>query len=192
MANSGIYKITTLHNNEFYIGSAVNIHKREINHKCHLRTKRHGNRILQRVYNKYGEQNFKFEKLIDCPKEYLIKMEQWFIDTLNPKYNIKRTAESALGVKRTRTTCRRISKALTGRELTKQHKDNLHRGRKNYRGKIYQFDKTMNLIKEWDTSITNIARELVINRRGLNECLNKRSNSSAGFIWKFEKEVTNG
>lgn len=86
----GIYKIINLVNNDFYIGSTKDLSRRK---KEHWRLLKKGNNhsiVLQNAWNKYGEENFKFEVLAICPKEYLFKLEQWFVDNLNPKYNICR------------------------------------------------------------------------------------------------------
>jgi len=95
--DSGIYKITNLITGDFYIGSAVKFKSRFYGHKYHLRNQKHNNKYLQRAWNKYEEKNFKFEILATCPKEYLLKLEQWFIDTQKPKYNLTPTAGSLLG-----------------------------------------------------------------------------------------------
>ena len=94
---SGIYKITNSVNNKFYIGSAVYFPKRFSRHKSDLIKNIHSNKKLQNSVNKYGLDNFKFEVLATCPKEYCIKLEQWFIDNLKPKYNLSPTAGSNLG-----------------------------------------------------------------------------------------------
>jgi len=95
--NSGIYKIANLITGDFYIGSAVKFKNRFYGHKYCLRNQKHSNKYLQRVWDKYKEENFKFEILATCPKEYLLKLEQWFIDTQKPKYNLTPTADSLLG-----------------------------------------------------------------------------------------------
>jgi group I intron endonuclease len=82
-----------------YIGSSINVKHRIESHLSLLKNNKHFNRHLQSFYNKYGIKSLNFELLITCPKEYLIKMEQWFIDNLKPKFNIRTKAESRLGVK---------------------------------------------------------------------------------------------
>jgi group I intron endonuclease len=94
---SGIYKITNLVNNKFYIGSSNNIYNRFYRHLSMLNRNCHNNQKLQNSWNKHGKSNFKFELLAICPKEYCIKLEQWFINTQKPQYNISQTAASTLG-----------------------------------------------------------------------------------------------
>lgn len=111
---SGIYKITNLINNKFYIGSAVNIKKRWKYHRRDFRRGKHHSTHFQRAWNKYGAENFKYEVLIRCPKEYLLKLEQWFLDTYTPwknkiGYNVSKIAGSCLGTKRTKEQREKMS-----------------------------------------------------------------------------------
>lgn len=80
---SGIYKITCLNNDNFYIGSSVNIHKRWTQHKSALLNNRHCNSILQNIHNKYGIDSFKIEILEICNDKNLIEREQYYLDSLN-------------------------------------------------------------------------------------------------------------
>lgn len=95
-----IYKITNLINGDFYIGSSTNLYKRYYTHLNHMRTSRKTCVKLNRAVQKHGEENFKFEIIARCPVEYVLKLEQWFLINLNPKYNIAKIAGSNLGVKR--------------------------------------------------------------------------------------------
>jgi group I intron endonuclease len=107
---SGIYKLTNLVNNKFYIGSARDLYKRASDHFCKLRKGIHKNPHLQASYNKYGNV-FKFEviKLI-VNNEELFKAEQYFIDELNPQYNINRKATGHY-IKHTIEARRKISES---------------------------------------------------------------------------------
>jgi len=99
---SGVYKITNTINNKFYIGSANNLKRRKSEHFCNLKYNKHCNKKLQYSYNKYGKNNFEFEILATCPKEYCVKLEQWFINNLKPKFNILTVANSRLGIKQSK------------------------------------------------------------------------------------------
>jgi group I intron endonuclease len=89
---TGIYKISCLATNDFYIGSSVSIKARFNRHKSDLRKNRHSSPILQNAYNKYGENSFVFEIIELCDRSELIKKEQYYLDTLKPKYNILKIA----------------------------------------------------------------------------------------------------
>lgn len=98
----GIYKITNLITLEFYIGSTVNYNTRKYTHKYWLNRKLHFNPHLQNSWNKHGEENFVFELLEEMyfpeeyntglKRDYLECLEQFYIDTLHPKYNALRVA----------------------------------------------------------------------------------------------------
>lgn len=120
MVKSGIYKITNLINKKIYIGSAVDLNKRKREHFSTLKVNTHFNDYLQRSFNKYGIENFKWEILEFCDPEKCIGREQYYLDTLlfaseqNTKfnklgYNICRVAGSLLGTKRTEEQRKRMS-----------------------------------------------------------------------------------
>jgi len=115
MFNTGIYRIRNIVNNDCYIGSAAyTFNKRWNTHIHQLKNKKHHSTILQKAWNKYGENSFKFE-IIECcePTECLIK-EQYYLDTIRPKYNINPTADSPLGRKLTKKHRKQISDRTVG------------------------------------------------------------------------------
>ena len=57
----GVYKILNIINLKYYIGYSINIDKRFKQHKKALENNKHLNILLQRSYNKYGIENFKFD-----------------------------------------------------------------------------------------------------------------------------------
>ena len=61
----GIYKITNLKNQKFYIGQSKDLNNREHNHFYQLERNEHHNEILQNSFNKHGKENFIFEVLED-------------------------------------------------------------------------------------------------------------------------------
>lgn len=122
---SGIYKITCLATNKFYIGSAVKLANRFAEHKTRLRANTHHNQKLQRAYNKYWEHNFKFEVIEYCAINELINREQIWIDKTNCcklGYNICFVGRNNLETKRSKETCEKISKSLKGRKVSEEMK----------------------------------------------------------------------
>jgi group I intron endonuclease len=89
-----IYQIKNLISNKCYIGSTCNFKKRIQQHLSKLRDNIHANIYLQASYNKYKECNFDFQVLANCPVEYQFKLEQWFLNNLNPEYNLSKYAVS--------------------------------------------------------------------------------------------------
>lgn len=99
---SGIYKWNNLITGEIYIGSAINLTKRLRNYysliclrKILLRSRSKINSSLL----EYGYKNFSLEILEYCKPFLLTKREQYYINILNPKYNICKIAGSRRGVK---------------------------------------------------------------------------------------------
>jgi group I intron endonuclease len=103
MEKTGVYKITNPVNNEFYIGSASqSFAKRFLNHRRLLKFSKNPCSYLQKAYNKNKDADFIFEILEVCDKEECIKREQFYLDTLKPKYNLCKFAGSILGIKKSK------------------------------------------------------------------------------------------
>jgi group I intron endonuclease len=101
MKISGIYQIQSkIKPERIYIGSAVNINRRWVDHLTRLKRNIHENSKIQRHFNKYGKNDFIFSILIGCDKADLISTEQFFIDSLNPWFNVRKIADSNLGIKK--------------------------------------------------------------------------------------------
>ena len=98
MKTIGIYKITNLLNNKFYIGSSCDIRARKYLHFSMLKNNKHHSPILQRVYDKYGKKYLLFEIIEECDIENLIEKEQYYLDTLKPEYNCCKIAGRTDGI----------------------------------------------------------------------------------------------
>ena len=77
---SGVYCIKNLVNEKIYIGSSVNMLRRKKKHFAELRKRIHCNGYLQSSFDKYGESNFVFYILRECPKDELLDVEQLYMD----------------------------------------------------------------------------------------------------------------
>lgn len=116
--NTGIYKIENLINGKVYVGSAVNFKARVNLHIHRLRLKKHHSCKLQNSWNKYGEENFKFEIIELCEKDKLIEREQYYIDlydSFNKGYNCNPKAGSNIGKKLTDEQKQKISQSKKGK-----------------------------------------------------------------------------
>jgi group I intron endonuclease len=122
MKQSGIYMIQNVVDWKMYIGSAKYIARRWAVHRHNLRNNKSNNVHLQRAWNKYGEDCFRFSVLVYCKPDELIELEQYFIDGLNPAYNIQQVAGSSLGRKFSEETKEKLRKASTGHVHTAEHK----------------------------------------------------------------------
>ena len=78
----GIYKITNLITEQYYIGQSVNIQQRMKQHcKCGLGIEASSTNKLYNSMQKDGVWNFSFELLEECPRELLNQKEAFWIDT---------------------------------------------------------------------------------------------------------------
>lgn len=119
LMDSGVYQIKNLINGKCYIGSAVDIKRREAHHLSRLQNNKHYNQHLQHSWNKYGKENFILKILLYCDKKNCILFEQRAMDILNSEYNIAPIASSSLGCKHKRKKLSdkhkaKISRALMG------------------------------------------------------------------------------
>lgn len=111
-----IYRITNVKNNKKYVGSTIGkINRRWNIHKSQLRNGKHGNRYLQRSWNKYGECNFSFEILEMCLESDVVSREQYYKDLLLAEYNLAPITEL-------------FGKMNLGRKLTPEHKEKIRIG----------------------------------------------------------------
>ena len=123
---TGVYQIINKVNGKKYIGStSISFNKRWVSHICDLNKNRHRSDILQKAYNKYGKDNFDFNILQFCPPDLCIKKEQWFIDWVNPEYNICKIANSTLGYRHTDEAKLKMSNSLKGRKISELGKKNM-------------------------------------------------------------------
>lgn len=130
---TGIYAIINKVNGKKYIGStATKFRKRWNQHKHLLRKGNHHSNYLQNSWNKYKESNFEFRIIEIVPEEewtdnnYLLDIEQMYLDTFQPEYNTLPTAGSQLGYKHTEEARRKMSIAQKGNTNKKGKKGVKH------------------------------------------------------------------
>lgn len=93
---SGVYTITNMKNNKVYVGYSKNTERRLKEHKYALRNGTHHNLLLQRSFDKYGEDAFVFEHLECWNESVLPSMENYWcklLSTHDPRFgfNMKPT-----------------------------------------------------------------------------------------------------
>jgi len=181
--SSGIYKITNIVNNKFYIGSSTRLSARKAEHK--YRTKTHkGNSAIRSAIIKYGEDNFIFSVLEEfefglwASKEYindiLSSREQYYIDILMPDYNIRRQ-----DVTRSTGVCSQKQKE----HLNKIAK--LPRDRSSYKKPIIQKDKNGNFLKEFRCA-KDAEKELNLYKGSVSRVLSKEYKHTKNYYFELK------
>ncbi len=123
MANCGVYEIVNLHNDKRYVGSSKDLKAREYRHFSGSQSNPH----MQYAMKKYGKEKFVFKVLEYVREDDLLKVEQFYIDTLNPEYNICRVAGNRLGVPMSDEAKAKISEALKGRATSLETREKLRK-----------------------------------------------------------------
>ena len=130
MSEKIIYKIVNKVNGKKYIGSTIEKTKRWRQHKRNLRGGYHTNIYLQNAWNKYGGDSFVFNVVEEVNETSdLVQREQYYMDTLEPAYNIKPKADRSEMSKETKY---KIIEANKGREHsreTRQKMSETHKGK---------------------------------------------------------------
>ena len=119
---TGVYAIHCKVNDFIYIGSAAGrrgFRGRLWTHTHHLRMGIHHSPILQRHYNRYGEEAFEFYILETCTPKDCLRYEQSWLDIRgigyqNRSYNVSPVTGSQLGCKRSPEACKKMAKVHIG------------------------------------------------------------------------------
>ena len=77
---TGIYMIRCKINNKIYIGQSKNIEKRFSYHRSALNRNNHDNDLLQNDWNKYGQDYFEFNIIVECEEHKLNELEREYIN----------------------------------------------------------------------------------------------------------------
>lgn len=118
---SGVYAIRHVESGKVYVGSSRDVRRRLFAHLYALRETSHCSPHLQAAWTKYGEKEFEFclvERVEDLSS--LVAREQAWIDSTrccekSSGYNVRRVAESNLGMKTSPEVSLKLSVALKGK-----------------------------------------------------------------------------
>jgi len=169
-----------------------------------------GNSGIYSAILKYGHSNFSLDILEYCKPDLLIKREQYYIDLLEPEYNILKIAGSTLGFRHSEATKVQMSINNTGVNNPLFGKKHSYETRKkigeslklnitpkvmttetrllislrSHGIKVKVFDKSKNLIKEFPT-IISAASHFDVDPKKISMIF-KTGKSYDNFIYKFE------
>lgn len=111
----GVYLWTNLITGEFYIGSSIDLTSRLRRYYSLICLKISLDMADSKIYESflnYGHSNFSLDILEYCEPNLLLKREQYYLDLLNPKYNICKKAGSTFGKKHSLKTKNLISNSM--------------------------------------------------------------------------------
>jgi group I intron endonuclease len=118
LSKTGIYCITQKSTGRRYIGStSVGFYQRWKRHLKELKRLKHHSLFLQRAWDKYGSEDFVFEIietheiLTDKNNQGLLDLEQHYLNTFKPEFNVSPSAHNRKGVKASKETRIKISSA---------------------------------------------------------------------------------
>lgn len=200
LKRSGIYCWTNSITGKSYIGSAKDLNNRFSTYYSPDALIKHLNRHSSSIYGailKYGISKFSLDILEYCESNLLIEREQYYIDLLNPEYNILKIAGSRLGHKVSKETKVKIGIASRGRKHTIETIDKLRQRNKIVKPEtilklslrslgvsVKIFDILSNLSYQF-SSITKAAEFLNIKRENMSKILDGNENYE-GLTFQFE------
>jgi len=188
---SGVYLWLHKTNGKYYIGSSVNLRYRFYDYFSSSYFAKSGNTIIANAISKYGLDAFEFMVLEFTEKEDALLREQFFMDTLKPKYNILETAGSTLGFKPTVETRTKLSEAALGRTHLLETIAKISESQKNNKNNpgfpLIVKDLTTKTTTEYE-NMTKAASKLGFSRTTLSMGLKK--NNGTSFIVKGRYEIT--
>lgn len=124
---TGVYCIRCEPTCKVYIGSSsLGIEERWACHLSGLRSGKHENKILQRAWDKYGEESFTWTVIVECDPEHVLLFEQFEIDSRRSwdrrfGFNICRIAGNTRGRKHGEDARSKIAAAACGRVQSEDH-----------------------------------------------------------------------
>lgn len=192
---SGIYKIINTIDGKYYVGSSDNIlgsGGRWKEHINDLQANRHCNSYLQKAWNKYGSNAFKFVIIEQISPKKLIEVEQKYLNIAKPEYH-KQTYNLSFhasggggffGHKHSKESKRKTSIKLKGRispNKGKRHPEISGENNPHADQQIYSF---VNKItgEEFTGKRCNFVNKYNLWRQAVRRLILKKSQSHCGWI----------
>jgi len=157
LGKSGIYLILNAINGKYYIGSATS--KSDRHNRLYIRFRNHfynseksTNINLRRAIIKYGKHNFSFNIIVFGDPVDILNLENYYISSLNPEYNILTSALNSLGYKHTEETKDLMKKNYSEERRNRIRQLNLNQN---------LTDKTKNLLSE-SMKLRHLSKEVNI------------------------------
>lgn len=122
-SNVGIYRYINKVNGKSYVGQSLDLRHRHNEHISLLKRGLDGCVLLQKAWNKYGEDNFDYEIICICNPEELDVLEIKYIkefDSYHNGYNCNEGGAGNSGFNHSDITKRKIAVASKGRKMTQE------------------------------------------------------------------------
>ena len=119
---SGVYRWVHKDSGKSYVGSSTMLNdrfRRYFNHS-YLSSSKRGASLICKALLKYGYAGFRLEILEYCSISIVLDREQFYIDKLNPEYNILKIAGSNLGYKHSEASLKLMSDASKSRNESEE------------------------------------------------------------------------
>jgi group I intron endonuclease len=201
----GIYKITNP-KGKIYIGKSISIEERMNSYK-YEGSRKHQPKINNSI-SKYGIENHEFEVIEYCSLEELNSKEIFWINKFDSIQEGLNCSSGGEGGPRDTKTKHQISHSLTGKKASDETKTKMRNSKLNHPMYNNEWKETMKkttwssgtsskpiiqlslkgeFIQEFK-SLTKAVKSLnKIHTGPISNCLNKRTKSSYGYIWKYKK-----
>lgn len=134
---SGIYCWYNLENGNFYVGSGVNLRNRINDYFQPSYYKAKSEVVIVRAIVKHKMDKFALVILEYTSGHDLIPREQYWIDTLKPKYNVLKKAGNSEGYEHTPETKAILSRLATGRKHSPEVRKAMSENRKGELGSFH-------------------------------------------------------
>lgn len=115
----GVYLWINNENGNKYVGSSVSLSVRMYTYYS-LRSLAKSNRPIDRALLKYGFSKFSLYILEYCTSENVIEREQYYLDKIQPEYNIVEKAGSTIGYKHTEDSLAKMRNFVLSDEVKKR------------------------------------------------------------------------
>ena len=145
-----IYEIVNIKNNAKYIGSSMRNELRWKRHISDLNNNRHHSKYLQRAWNKYGKDNFKFniiQTIENISSRNLFEIEQKYLDDRKSNYLSKLNYN----------TCWLARGGTNSTQFTKERREKMS---KSHLGKKFSLERRNEMSEGW-TNKSKITYELI-------------------------------
>jgi len=146
---SGVYLFINKITKDLYVGSSINLKRRMTIHFYHAISKKDTNIILYRAMKKYKLENFSLAILEFCDSNIIVcsDLEQKWIDSYKPNYNVLKIVGSSSGFRHSIETINKLKLMFKGAAHPKfgyitsgETKKAISEGIKNfYRNKNHKF-----------------------------------------------------